>query len=58
MSYDHQKPNSYYHQKPNFDYRHDHRDTPPSLSPDDIIRLPQYHTTAPLHPPELTTSAA
>ncbi|XP_071730859.1 uncharacterized protein [Rutidosis leptorrhynchoides] len=27
-----------------------HRDTPPSLSPDDIIRLAQYHTTAPLHP--------
>ncbi|KAD4178259.1 hypothetical protein E3N88_26850 [Mikania micrantha] len=27
-----------------------HRDAPPPLSPDDIIRLAQYHTTAPLHP--------
>ncbi|KAI3756589.1 hypothetical protein L1987_56411 [Smallanthus sonchifolius] len=27
-----------------------HRDPPPPLSPDDIIRLAQYHTTAPLHP--------
>ncbi|XP_024961417.1 Fanconi anemia group I protein [Cynara cardunculus var. scolymus] len=27
-----------------------HRNTQPSLTPDDIIRLAQYHTTAPLHP--------
>ncbi|KAI7743443.1 hypothetical protein M8C21_011294 [Ambrosia artemisiifolia] len=27
-----------------------HRNPPPSLTPDDIIRLAQYHTTASLHP--------
>ncbi|KAK9059162.1 hypothetical protein SSX86_021781 [Deinandra increscens subsp. villosa] len=34
-----------------------HRDPPPSLSPDDIIRLAQYHTTAPLHPFLLSPSS-